>query len=70
MKKNYRTLKTDAEWMTAALAQSRIEVVERSGELAGIVIDYGGPVQKWTPYIVKIQDTYYMRGSFYFRVKV
>lgn len=64
----YKILTTDADLFTAALAQSRIAVFERHGDLAGCIADYGGPIQKWTPVSVKIQDSYYLRSEFEFRM--
>lgn len=55
----YKVLKTDAEFLTAALLQYPVSIVERRGKLAGCTIDSGGKVRKWSPESVKIADTYY-----------
>lgn len=64
----YKVLKTDAEFLTAALSQSQVDILERRGDLAGCVIDCEGPVQKWSPVSVKVADAYYMRNEFEFRM--
>lgn len=64
----YQVLKTDAEFLTAALCQARVTIFELRGDLAGCIVDYGGPVQKWSPESIKIADAYYRRGEFEFRM--
>ncbi|MEK3865793.1 hypothetical protein MHH60_20185 [Paenibacillus sp. FSL H7-0716] len=64
----YKVLKTDAEFLSAALKQSQVDILERCGDLAGCVIDCEGPVQKWSPVSVKVADAYYMRNEFEFRM--
>jgi hypothetical protein len=64
----YKVLKRDSEFLTAALTQSQLDIVERRGALAGCTIECGGPVQKWSPVSVKVADAYYMRNEFEFRV--
>jgi hypothetical protein len=64
----YKVLKTDSEFLTAALSQSQVDILERRDDLAGCTIDCGGPVQKWSPVSVKIADAYYMRSEFEFRM--
>ncbi|MEK5400195.1 hypothetical protein [Paenibacillus sp. FSL K6-2859] len=64
----YKVLKTDAEFLTAALKQSQVDILERHGDLAGCTIDCGNPVQKWSPVSVKVADAYYMRNEFEFRM--
>ncbi|NJJ37801.1 hypothetical protein [Paenibacillus apii] len=70
MSTSYKVLNTDADLFTASLAQARVAVFERCGELAGCIVDYGGPIQKWTPVSVKIADAYYLRSDFEFRVPI
>lgn len=70
MNLSYRILNTNSDLLTAALAQSRVAVFETRGDLAGCIVDYGGPIQKWTPVSVKIQDTYYLRSEFEFRMLI
>lgn len=64
----YKILKSDSEFLTAALSQSQIDILERRGDLAGCVVDCSGPVQKWSPFSVKVADAYYMRSEFEFRM--
>ncbi|MNI96323.1 hypothetical protein D3C73_1547430 [compost metagenome] len=64
----YKVLKTDLEFLAAALSQARVTVFELRGDLAGCIVDYGGPVQKWSPESIKIADAYYRRGEFEFRM--
>ncbi|ASA20284.1 hypothetical protein B9T62_05405 [Paenibacillus donghaensis] len=68
MSNAYKVLKTDAESLTAALAQSQVFIVERRGDLAGCAIECGGPVRKWSLQSVKVADAYYMRSEFQFRM--
>lgn len=64
----YKVLKTDSEFLTAALSKSQVDILERRGDLANCIIDCEGPVQKWSPVSVKIADAYYMRNEFEFRM--
>ncbi|WP_339246942.1 hypothetical protein NST58_06775 [Paenibacillus sp. FSL R10-2796] len=64
----YKVLKTDSEFLTAALKQSKVDILERRGDLADCTIDCEGPIQKWSPVSVKIADAYYMRNEFEFRM--
>lgn len=61
-------MKTDDEFLTAALSQSQVDIIERHGDLAGCTIDCVGPVRKWSPVSVKIDGSYYMRTEFEFRM--
>jgi hypothetical protein len=64
----YKVLKTDSEFLTAALSQSQVDIIERRGDLAGCTVDCVGQVQKWSPVSVKVADAYYMRSEFEFRM--
>jgi hypothetical protein len=64
----YKVLKSDAEFLTAALSQSQVDILERRGDLVDCIIDCRGPVQKWSLVSVKDADAYYMRGEFEFRM--
>jgi hypothetical protein len=64
----YKVLNTDSEFLTAALSQSQVEILEQRGDLADCIIDCEGPVQKWSPVSVKVADAYYMRTEFEFRM--
>jgi hypothetical protein len=64
----YKVLNTVTEFLTAALSQLQVDILERRGDLAECVIDCEGPVQKWSPVSVKVADAYYMRSEFEFRM--
>jgi hypothetical protein len=64
----YKVLKTDSDFLTVALAQSQVDIIERHGDLAGCTIGCGVPVRKWSPVSVKIDGAYYMRNEFEFRM--
>ncbi|MEK5416379.1 hypothetical protein [Paenibacillus sp. FSL L8-0708] len=64
----YKVLKTDSEFLTAALKQSEVDILERHGDLARCIVDCGGSIQKWSPVSVKVADSYYMRNEFEFRM--
>lgn len=66
----YKTLKTDSEFLTVALSQCQVDIIERHGDLTGCVNDSGGPIQKWSPVSVKVADSYYMRSEYEFRVNL
>ncbi|WP_438349951.1 hypothetical protein ACP8HI_04585 [Paenibacillus sp. FA6] len=68
MNTTYKVLSTDTELFAAALAQVRVYVVQISEDQPDCIVDYGGPVQKYTPETVKITDKYYMRERFEFRI--
>ncbi|MNN74084.1 hypothetical protein D3C81_1902480 [compost metagenome] len=68
MKNTYKVLKSDIDFLAAALSQARVTVFELRGDLAGCIVDYGGPVQKWSPESIKISEAYYRRGEFEFRM--
>lgn len=70
MPTTFKILTTDADLLTAALAQSRVAVFETRGDLADCIVDYGGPIQRWTPESVKISDAYYLLSEFEFRVPI
>lgn len=58
----YKVLNTDSEFLTAALKQAQVDILERRGDLAGCIVDCEGPVQKWSPVSVKVANAYYMRN--------
>jgi hypothetical protein len=64
----YKVLQTDSDFLTAALKQSEVDILERRGDLTGCTIDCGGPVQKWSPVSVKVANAYYIRSEFEFRM--
>ncbi|WP_080942877.1 hypothetical protein [Paenibacillus polymyxa] len=70
MNHTYKVLKSDIELFAAALSQARVYVVQPLGKDLIDIVDYGGPLEKFTPESVKISGMYYMRGQFEFRVSM
>lgn len=70
MDHTYRVLTTDAEFLAAALTQSRVYVVHVLSEEMTEIIDYGGCIEKYTPESIKIDGAYYSRKQFEFRTNV
>ncbi|MGE7614757.1 hypothetical protein [Paenibacillus sp. NPDC101420] len=68
MSATYKVLESDAEFLTAALTQVRVYVVQIGEDGPDIIVDYGGAIQKYTLEIVKIADTYYKRAAHEFRI--
>ncbi|MGZ0042040.1 hypothetical protein [Paenibacillus ottowii] len=68
MKHTYKVLKSDIELFAAALSQVRVYVVQPLGEDLIDIVDYGGPVEKYTPESIKINGSYFFRKQFEFRV--
>ena len=64
----YKVLRTDDEFLTAALSESKVSIIEDRGDLSGCTIVYGGPVRKWSPISVKVDEAYYMRSEFEFKI--
>jgi hypothetical protein len=53
-----------------ALSQSRVYVVNVLSEQMMEIVDYGGPIEKYTPESIKINGSYFFRKQFEFRVDV
>ncbi|MEJ3719651.1 MULTISPECIES: hypothetical protein [Paenibacillus] len=70
MNHTYKVLKSDIELFAAALNQVRVYVVQPLGEDLIDIVDYGGPVEKYTPESIKINGSYFFRNQFEFRVDV
>ncbi|PNQ79919.1 MULTISPECIES: hypothetical protein [Paenibacillus] len=70
MNHTYKVLKSDIELFAAALSQVRVYVVQPLGEGLIDIVDYGGPVEKYTPESIKINGSYFFRKQFEFRVDV
>ncbi|MDR6776237.1 hypothetical protein J2W98_000484 [Paenibacillus peoriae] len=64
------SLQTDIEFLAAALSQVQVYVVNPLNEDMMEIIDYGGPVEKFSPDSIKINGSYFMRKQFEFRVDV
>ncbi|WP_318627287.1 hypothetical protein [Paenibacillus polymyxa] len=67
---NFRCLRTNMDFFTAALSGSQVYVVSPLNEDVFEIVDYGGKVEKFTPKSVKIAGSYYFRSQFEFRVDV
>lgn len=61
-----KTLITDLDLFIAAIAQSKVSIYD----LDGSIVDYGDIIHNYSPYTVKIGDTYYFRSMFDFKVNV
>ncbi|MCP3746696.1 hypothetical protein [Paenibacillus sp. A3M_27_13] len=70
MNHTYKVLKSDIELFAAALSQARVYVVQSLDEDLIDIVDYGGPVEKFTPESIKINGSYFFRKQFEFRVDV
>ncbi|MDG0053106.1 hypothetical protein MMB75_05385 [Paenibacillus sp. P2(2022)] len=70
MNYTYKVLKSDIELFAAALSLARVYVVQSLDEDLIDIVDYGGPVEKYTPESIKINGTYFFRNQFEFRVDV
>ncbi|QNR64997.1 hypothetical protein IAQ67_13755 [Paenibacillus peoriae] len=70
MNHTYKVLKSDIELFAAALSQVRVYVVQPLDEDLIDIVDYGGPIERYTPESIKINGSYYFRKQFEFRVDV
>lgn len=68
MNNRARVLTTDMDFLTAALTQVPVSVWHVLGEREH-VIDYGGPVDEYSPISIKIMGKRYFRNTFEFRVQ-
>ncbi|MGO4953118.1 hypothetical protein [Paenibacillus sp. DRB1-1] len=66
----HKILHTDTDFLIAALSGSRVYIVSPIDENMVEIIDYGGPVEKYTPESIKINGSYFFRNHFEFRVDV
>ncbi|WP_285074605.1 hypothetical protein [Paenibacillus sp. UMB7766-LJ446] len=64
----YKVLFTDMDFLVAALTQVRVSVWHVLGDREHI-IDYGGPVEEYSPVSIKIIGKRYFRDTFEFRVQ-
>lgn len=46
----------------AAISQAKVMIFNK-----GQVVDYGGTIEKYSPKVIKIDGTYYIRGLYEFR---
>ncbi|OME29394.1 hypothetical protein NSS98_25275 [Paenibacillus sp. FSL E2-0274] len=71
MSATYKVLENDAEFLTAALAQSKVSVWFRlEPDPIGHLMDYGGIVEGYTPDSIKISGGYFVRQRFEFRAEI
>lgn len=61
----YRELISNEEFFAAALLQIRVFVVDAGDQS---LVDYGGPVQRYTEFSVRIGGVYYPRHLHIFKV--
>jgi hypothetical protein len=63
-----KVLKNDTDFLTAALAQSKVSVWYREDpDPIGHLMDYSGLVEGYSPETIKIADSWFMRERFEFR---
>ncbi|CAI6023035.1 hypothetical protein PAECIP112173_00327 [Paenibacillus sp. JJ-100] len=67
MSYTYRVLREDMDFFAAALSQERVSVwqVLEEGEQ---LMDYGGPIEEYSPFSIKIMGERYFRSVFEFRL--
>lgn len=70
MNHTFKVLRSDAEFLAAAMSQVRVYVVSPLNDDMIEIIDYGGPVEKYTPHSVKINGSYFFRNQYEFRTDV
>ncbi|MEB4783998.1 MULTISPECIES: hypothetical protein [Paenibacillus] len=70
MNHTYKVLKSDVELFAVALSQVKVYIVHPLGEDLIDIVDYGRPVEKYTPESIKINGSYFFRKQFEFRVDV
>lgn len=68
MNYTYKILSTDMDFFAAALTQVLFSVWLVQGDREHI-IDYGGPIEEYSPVSIKIMGKRYFRDTFEFRVQ-
>jgi hypothetical protein len=67
----YKVLESDAEFLTAALSQSKVSVRFRlEPDPIGHLMDYDGIVEGYTPDYINLGGSRFIRGSFEFRAEI
>lgn len=67
----YKVLESDTDFLAAALAQSKVSVWYREdSNPIGHLMDYGGIVEGYTPDLIKINGSYFVRKKFEFRAYI
>lgn len=71
MNTKYKVLESDTDFLTAALAQSKVSVWYREDpDPIGHLMDYGGLVEGYSPETIKIAGSWFMRDRFEFRAYI
>lgn len=71
MSETYKVLESDAEFLTAALAQSKVSVWFRmEPDPIGHLMDYGGIVGGYTPDSIKLAGAHFVRRRFEFGTEI
>jgi len=70
MNSTYRILHTDLELFAAVAAQVKVHVVMPMDHISDVVVNSGGPIEKFTPEAVKINGGFYFRDRFEFRTEI
>ncbi|MEK3735732.1 hypothetical protein NYE47_01030 [Paenibacillus sp. FSL H7-0941] len=71
MSSSYIVLKSDTDFLTAALAQSKVSVWFRlEPDPIGHLMDYGGTVEGYTPDSIKLAGSHFVRERFEFRAEI
>ncbi len=68
MKNTYKKLSTDMDYLTAALTQVRVSVWHVQDDRESLM-DYGGPIEEYSPLSIKIMGGRYFRNMYEFRVQ-
>ncbi|WP_438497199.1 hypothetical protein [Paenibacillus sp. IHBB 3054] len=67
----YKVLESDTDFLTAALAQSKVSVWYREDpDPIGDLMDYEGLVERYSPETIKIAGAYFVRERFEFRAYI
>lgn len=64
-----KTLITDIELFAAALAQARVSVLLKVDDGTLQLVEYGGPIEKYSPVAVRIGGVYYAREVHVFHIR-
>ncbi|AIQ29393.1 hypothetical protein P40081_15480 [Paenibacillus sp. FSL P4-0081] len=71
MNNTYKVLRSDIDFLAAALAQSKVSVWYREDpDPIGHLMDYGGIVEGYTPESIKIAGARFVRERFEFRAYI
>ncbi|MCG7385126.1 hypothetical protein [Paenibacillus sp. ACRRY] len=68
MNNTYKVLTTDMEFFTAAINQVRVSVWHVQDDREALM-DYGGPIEEYSPLSIKIMGGRYFRNMYEFRVQ-